>query len=75
MNKHFSAILAIMDTAEIVPDEITFTSTRDIFIRSELGIFPDFRENIVRYCDENELAYSEGQHPEPYFLIKNPKNA
>lgn len=75
MNKHFSAILAIMDAAEIVPDEIAFTSIRNIYIRSELGISPDFREDIVSYCDANELSYKEGEHPEPYFLILNPKNS
>lgn len=75
MNKHFSAILAIMDAADIVPDEIRFTEDRDILIVAD-GVFdPFFGKNIENYCIDNGLYFEFSFYGIQRYLIKNPKNA
>lgn len=75
MNKHFSAILAIMDAAEIVPDDIRYTTKKDILITAELPMSPVFIREMENYCVENDLRFTGSVFPNPYFLVLNPKNA
>lgn len=74
MNKHFSAITALMDAALITPDEIKITESKNILIISERGFDTEFCTALENYCSDHELKLHYDNYVEPYFLIYNPKN-
>jgi hypothetical protein len=74
MNKHFHNLLAIMDSAETVPDEIKFTEKKDIYITSDLPMCPSFIDSVVNYCQSHNLRHTAANYPVPFILILNPNN-
>lgn len=70
MNKHFHNILAIMDAAENVPDDIRFTAKKNIMISAKQPLCPSFIRAMEYYCTENYLTHT---YTENSFWVKNPK--